>query len=165
MDGSISPWSHLQDGRPRRALSALDQAGELAGQATAIHRSWWLEIEARIALGDDRPGETLRLYRALGQLAESSFDPNGRWRSAVGRTRAQQAAGDRQPAADDRRALAALAEAEDLLDETSLRIPFHEGRETFVARREAATCLYLDLLLASGRCCSRAASTGARARG
>ena len=48
-------------------------------------------------------------------------------------------------------ALAAYAQAEQLLDEESLQVPMQEGRETFTARRESATREHVALLLAAGR--------------
>ncbi len=137
--------AHLHHGRMPQARSALAQARELAADATALHRLWWLDVEARIALEDARPGAALDLYDELEELAASAFSPAGRWRAAAGRARAHEALGDR-PAA-----LEALSEAEVLLDGQSLRAPVHGGRGTFAARREPATRLYLELLLEGGR--------------
>lgn len=137
--------AHLQDGRIERAREDLEQARELAEDSTEIQRLWWIDIAARIALGDGRPREALELYERLGRLAASTGASLELWRATVGRAHAQ--AGLAQP----EQALSALAEAEALADREGLEIPLYEGRESFFARSEAATALRLELLLAGGR--------------
>lgn len=137
--------AHLQNGRLDDGRTALAGARELHGQATTLQRLWWLEIEARIALAGGHGEAALALYRQLEGLAEEADRPEGRWRAEVGQARAHAALGSSAAA------LAALETAESLLDEESLQVPLHEGRETFVAQRETGTRFYLELLLGAGR--------------
>ena len=137
--------AHLQNNQASSARSAVAAARELYCETTELSRLWWLEVEGRIALSDHRPGEALALYSRLAGLAADAFSPDSRWRAILGRARAHDAAGDRAAA------LADLERAEALLDEESLQVPLHEGRETFVAQRETGTRFYLDLLLRDGR--------------
>ncbi len=137
--------AELHAGRPAAARSALGQARELDRSPRVLHLLWRLDIEGRLALGSGRAAEALEHYAELDRLAASAVSPEARWRAAVGRARSHEALGER-PAA-----LLALAEAEALLDEESLQVPFDAGRETFLARRQAATRLHLDLLLDSER--------------
>ncbi len=137
--------AELHAGRPAEAQSALGRARQLDHSPRVLHRLWRLDVEARLALGAGRAGEALERLAELDQLAASALSPEARWRAAVGRARAREALGQR-PAA-----LSALAEAEALLDEESLQVPFDAGRETFLAQRRGATRLHLDLLLDSGR--------------
>lgn len=137
--------AHLQAGRPDRARESLDEAAELTDEPPAQLRSWWLDLEARIALAEGRVEDALALYERLERLAESAFDPESRRRAKVGRARALVAAG--RPDA----ARAALVEAERLLDDESQWIPLDQGRETFVAGAGDVTRLLLDLLLHEGR--------------
>jgi tetratricopeptide (TPR) repeat protein len=137
--------AHLQNGNPRSARAALDEAAALVEEPPAQQRLWWLDIEARLALTEGRAQGALELYERLDALAAGAFDPGGRWRAAIGRARAQKALGNRQEALSD------LASAEALLDEQSLQVPLDQGRETFMAQRGKSARLYLELLLAEGR--------------
>ncbi len=151
--------AHLQAGRLLDAQRFLDQAQQLEGDATPHQRLWWLDLQARIALADERPREALSLFEELETIAGDTASVDGRLRAALGRALCAEALGDRATA------LAALEAAEDLLDEQSLRIPVHEGRETFVAKRQAISSLHLELLLAAGRADEAlAAARRARAR-
>jgi tetratricopeptide (TPR) repeat protein len=137
--------AHLQAGRLPQAKDLLARAQEMEPHAPVTHRLWWLDLEARIALREQRPEEALRRFGALGKLAAETSSPDGRLRAAFGQARTYAALGD--PAA----ALAVLRAAEALLDEQSLQIPIHEGRETFVATRQAVVSLHVEILLDQGR--------------
>ena len=137
--------AELHAGRPTAAASALDRARELDDNPRVVHRLWRLDAEARLALVAGLTAEALERYAELDRLAASALAPEARWRAAVGRARVKNASGARAAA------LLALDEAEALLDEESLQVPFDAGRETFLAQRQAATGLHLDLLLDSGR--------------
>lgn len=137
--------AHLQTGRLSAARAALSEARSLERFAQPLQTLWGLELAARLDLAEGRPADALRLYDRLEEMAASVLSPDGLWRAAYGRARCHQALGRSVEA------LAALAEAEELLDAQSLEIPIQEGRETFAAQREGATKLYLELLLAAGR--------------
>ena len=137
--------AHLQAGEPQAARQTLDEAITMVEEPPAHLRLWWLDIEARIALGEGRADAALDLYQRLDALAAGAFDPGGRWRAAVGRALAFEASGKRDAA------LRELATAETLLDEQGLQVPLGEGRETFMAQRGASARLYLELLLDEDR--------------
>ena len=133
-----------QAGRRHEARQVLEQAVPLVSQASLRDRLWWLDLEGREAIAEDHPALALPLYDELAALAERSLSPEGRFRAAVGRAKAHLALEQRAAAIAD------LAKADRLIDEQSLHIPAYEGRDTFVAQREAATRLYLQLLLDAG---------------
>lgn len=137
--------AHWQEGRLEQAKDRLDQARKLEAHATLFHRLWWLDLEARIALREDLPAEALSRFQSLEELALETTSPEGRLQAAFGQAQSQEALGDRNAALED------LEKAEALLDEQSLQIPLHEGRETFMATRQAMVSLHLDLLLKEGR--------------
>lgn len=136
--------AHLQESRLERAKDFLAQARELKDHATLLHTLWWLDLDARIALQDGQPAESLRLFERLEELAVGTSSPDGRLRAAFGQARSHMALGDRTAA------LEVLRMAEALLDEQSLQIPIYEGRETFMATRQAIVSLHVDLLLKQG---------------
>ncbi len=137
--------AHLQAGRLPAARAAMSEARSLERFAQPLQRLWGLELAARLELAEDRPEAALRLYDRLETLAASLSAPDGLWRAAYGRARCHRALGR------SGEALAALHEAETLLDAQSLEIPIQAGRDTFAAQREGATKLHLELLLATGR--------------
>jgi hypothetical protein len=63
----------------------------------------------------------------------------------VGQARSRRELGDKAAA------LETLRQAESLLDEQSLQVPVHAGRESFVATRQATVSLHLEILLEEGR--------------
>jgi cellulose synthase operon protein C len=71
--------------------------------------------------------------------------PDGRLRAAFGQAQSHESLGNRTVA------LEILLKAEALLDEQSLQVPLHQGRETFMATRQAVISLHVDLLLEEGR--------------
>ncbi len=149
--------AHLHAGRLAEARQALAEGGKADDRSTVLERLWILEIEARLQLAEGRDDEALEAYERIALLAAGASVPEARWRAAVGRGRALLTID--QPAAT-----AALAEAEELLDEESLQVPIHDGRESFVAQRHAGTRLYLELLLRQHRI-EEAFAVTRRARG
>jgi len=133
--------AHLQGGRLAEAKNRLGQAHELEPHPSIPLMLWRLDLEARIILSERRPAEALRLFADLQELALATSSPDGRLRAAFGQARSYEALGDR-PAA-----LETLLKAEALLDEQSLQIPLHEGREKFMATRQAVVSLHVELLL------------------
>ena len=103
-----------------------------------------LDLEARIAIAQGQPRQALDIYKQLDSIAREADSPDGRLRAALGSANATSALGDRD------QALGFLAEADRWLDGVSLRIPLHEGRETFVSQREGAASLEVQLLLDAG---------------
>jgi tetratricopeptide (TPR) repeat protein len=137
--------AHLQSGRLPQAHASLKAARDLDRFTSPLDRLWSLELEARLDLDEGRPEAALQLYERLEELAARASSPESRWRAAYGRARCYRDMGRSSEA------LAAFGQAEALLDEQSLQVPMHEGRETFLAQRERATGLYLEVLLARGR--------------
>jgi hypothetical protein len=140
-----------QEGLWPEARQVLEQAAPLAAQANVRERLWWLDLQGREAIADGDPARALRSYDELAKVAARSSSPEGRFRAALGRARAHLRIADRDEHSRRVAALADLAEADRLIDTQSWLIPAHEGRDTFIAQREAATRLYLELLLADGQ--------------
>lgn len=137
--------AHLQADRLPQAKDFLARAHEIEPQPPLPHLLWWLDLDARIALRENRPTEALHRFEDLERLALETGSADGRLRAAFGQARSRQELGDR-PAA-----LETLRQAEALLDEQSLRVPVHEGRETFIATRQATVSLHIEILLDEGR--------------
>jgi cellulose synthase operon protein C len=136
--------AHLQAGRLEEARDSLTRAHRIEPQPPLAHTLWWLDLEARLALSEGRPVAALSLFDRLEKLALAAGSPEGRLRGAFGKARSQRSLGDQAAA------LATLREAEAMLDEQSLQIPVHEGRELFMATRQAVVSLHVELLLDQG---------------
>ena len=134
-----------QAGRRGEALQALAEIRPLAAQMSLSQRLWWLDLEGREAISGKDPDRALRFYGELADLAHSTLSLEGGFRAAVGRARARLLMGERRAAIED------LATADRLLDEQTWLIPADQGRDTFVAHREEAAKLYLQLLLDTGQ--------------
>jgi len=137
--------AHVQGDRMAQAEELLARAHEREPQPSIPHRLWWLDLEARIAWREGRPAEALDRFADLQELALTTGSSDGRLRAAFGEARSQEALGDRTAA------LETLGKAEGLLDEQSLQIPLQEGRETFMATRQAVVSLHVELLLDQGQ--------------
>jgi tetratricopeptide (TPR) repeat protein len=137
--------AHLQEGRLRQAKDFLSRAQEMEPHAPIPHRLWSLDLEGRIALRERRTAQALRRFADLEKLALETSASDGRLRAAFGQAQTHEVLGD--PAA----ALKVLAATEALLDEQSLQVPIQEGRETFVAARQAVVGLHIEILLDQGR--------------
>jgi tetratricopeptide (TPR) repeat protein len=136
--------AHLQAGHLEQAQDWLAQAHRLEPDPPLAHTLWWLDLEARLALREGRPAAALSLFDRLEKLAAAAGSPDGRLRAAFGKAQSQQSLGDRAAA------LETLRQAEVKLDEQSLQIPVHEGRELFMATRQAIVSLHVELLLDQG---------------
>lgn len=136
--------AHLQEGRLSQAKDLLARVHQLEPHASLPHTLWRLDLEARIELRDERFSQALHLFDQLEELAKETRSPDGSLRAAFGQAQAHRALGDPEAA------LATLRRVEDLLDEQSLQIPVHQGRETFVATRQAAVGLHIEILLDRG---------------
>jgi len=137
--------AHLQEGRLPQAKEFLVRAHELEPHPPIPHTLWWLDLEARISLKEGRPAEALHRFGALEELARETSSSDGRLRAALGQAQSHEALLDRAAA------LETLRKAEALLDDQSLQIPVQEGRETFMATRQAIVSLHVELLLEQGR--------------
>lgn len=136
--------AHLQEGHVQPAKDVLARAHGLAADAPLYQKLWWGDLEARIALRDGRREEALRGFQDLEALALATSSPDGRLRAAFGQARAHEALRDLNAALEN------LRKAEALLDEQSLQIPVHEGRERFMATRQAIVNLHVEILLRQG---------------
>ncbi len=135
--------AHLQADRLRQAKAILAWVRAIEPHPSLPQELWQLDLEARIALRERRPAEALRLFAELEALAAGS--PDGRLRAAYGQAQARAALGDAAAA------LETLRRSESLLDGQSLQVPLHEGRETFLATRQALVGFHVELLLDEGR--------------
>ena len=138
-------FAHLQEGRLPTAKELLVRASALEKEPPLARQLWWLDLEGRIALRERQPTAALALFADLEKLAAQTTSSDGRLRALWGKAQSQRALG--APAA----ALATLVTAEELLDEQSLQVPMHEGREKFIAARKSIVDLHLELLLEEGR--------------
>jgi cellulose synthase operon protein C len=137
--------AHVQEGRLQQAKDLLARARGLEPHPPLSHTLWQLDLEARIELKEGRPAEALHRFEELEKLARDTSSPDGRLRAAFGQARSYEALRDRPEALDT------LREAEALLDEQSLQIPVHAGRERFMAARQAIVGLHVQILLDEGR--------------
>lgn len=137
--------AHQQAGRWPEAQKDLREAGPLLLKGNLRERLWWLDLEGRMAINENRLREALGHYDELAGLAERAQSLEGRFRAAFGRANVDLKLARREAAITD------LARADHLIDEQIWQIPAREGRETFIAQQEKATRLYLALLLETGR--------------
>jgi cellulose synthase operon protein C len=137
--------AHLQAGELGGVRELLSRTEQMDRYATLTDRLWRLDLEARLDLAEGHPDRALTKYQRLGDLAAASLAPESLWRAAYGRALCERGLGRK------RAALEALREADGLLEDESLQVPIHEGREGFLAQREKATGLHLQLLLATRR--------------
>jgi hypothetical protein len=135
--------AHYHAGDDAAARDALDHARALDTDPALRYAVWILDIEGRLAMREDRSDEALQVYSRMQELAEQFGSLEAKWRAAVGRARVLAAANPTE-------AGTAYAAAEALLESESRFVPLHEGRDTFVARRERVTREYLALLLSQG---------------
>lgn len=136
--------AQLQAGRLAQAQDSLAQAHQVDPHPPLYQTLWGLDLDARLALRGGRPAAALSLFDRLEKLAMAAGSPEGKLRAAFGKARSQQSLGDQAAA------LATLRQAEAMLDEQSLQIPVHEGRELFMATRQAIVSLHVELLLDQG---------------
>src|SRR5947209_7563933 len=123
----------------------LARAGALTEQAGFLERLWQDDLEAREALHAGHPQIALGRYETLEKRSRQAASPAGLLQAQLGRAKVYFESENR-PAAID-----ALAQADRQIEEQSRHIPVHEGRDTYFANQEAATRLYLKLLLDEGQ--------------
>lgn len=155
-DGGCTFPDDLPDVRLNLALAAL-HAGDVEAAREHLARAledpevqprlamWQLDVEARIALAESEATRALGLYQGLAWQAEQGSSPEAAWRAAFGRALALEALGRTGDA------VAACPDAEALLDQESLLVPMHGGREKLIAQHEHATRWCLDLHLRAGQ--------------
>ena len=135
----------LQKNQPDKARRALDAAPATDPESDAYVALWRDEIEGRLALAQHRPEEALASYDKLLERGVAYASAEIMWRAALGRAEALEAS-DRNQAA-----IAAYRQAEDQLEEQSLRVPLGEGRDTFLGDRERSARQLIDLLIRLNR--------------
>lgn len=135
----------LQDGDLEGTRQALTQADSLPRESSLRLLLWRRDIEARLALAQQRPKEAIRLYEELETLARAALVPEAAWRARVGLATSRWFLGDLDGALEDFEASEALLEGE------LFQVPLQEGRESFLAQRQATTRRHLELLLRLNR--------------
>jgi tetratricopeptide (TPR) repeat protein len=137
--------AHLQEGRLAETQHFLNRAHEIEPDPPLSHTLWWMDLEARMALLGGRPAAARALFGHLEELALAASSPENSLRAVFGQAQSQDAL------ANPTAALETLRKAEALLDEQSLQIPMHQGRETFLATRQGIVSLHLRILLDQDR--------------
>jgi cellulose synthase operon protein C len=150
-------FARIREGRADLARRELDLARAAYASPPIWLRSWSLDLEGRVAILEADTARALRYYEALDALASDALSLDGRWRAAVGRAQAFEMRGDTE------RAIAALEEAEAVVDEQSASVPLSAGRELFLAQRERATATLISLSVERGEI-ERAFAIARRAR-
>lgn len=141
--------AYLQTGRVDAAATELATAARLASDATAEERLWLRELEARLALARDDTARAAQRYDELAADARAAGALEELWRAQIGLA-ATRAAADPGRVENREGALAALREAEDLVDREALLVPW-PGRSRFAAQWLRGAELRIELLLAAGR--------------
>ncbi len=133
--------AYQQQGQWSEAGRELAQARALAEHSNLLELLWQDDLEARMALHEGRPELALSLYEKLEKRAERAASPAGLLEALLGQAKAYIASRQQQEA------IKVLAKTDSQIEEQSRHIPVHQGRDTYFAYQEAATRLYLKLLL------------------
>ena len=133
--------AELQAGHTEAARTYLERATAFQTGANAAQRLMALELEGRLLLRQDKASQALRRFLELENAARAAALPSLRWQGLWGRSQALAQLGRTAEA------LETLARAARFADEEMLLIPADRGRETFLAQRDQATRLQLELLL------------------
>ncbi|MCK6570480.1 CHAT domain-containing protein [Myxococcota bacterium] len=154
-DGECPQPAYVAGAHLNRALLALRlgdaaaaRAALAAGQAAlptpdARLALWWPDVEGRAALLAGDPRGARRHFERLRALGAATASAEAVWRGTIGLARAARAAGeDAGPA---------FADAFEQLADQAMRIPLAEGRESFLAERDAGTRDHVDFLIERGR--------------
>ncbi len=134
----------LHAGDKAQPIAWLARAEPLMDKADLYGRFWAVDLNARVAMQQGKYLSALTAYRNLEQLAEAAYTPQYIWRALVGQAEVWAAQGRSD------RALACLQRAVGQLDEAAHRIPLGEGRSFFVAQKERAARLHVELLIGKG---------------
>jgi hypothetical protein len=138
-----------------RALLAL-RLGDATGARAALEAGraalptpdarlalWWPDVEGRAALLARDARGARRHFERLRALGAATASAEAVWRGTIGLARAARAAGeDAGPA---------FADAFEQLADQAMRIPVAEGREHFLAERDAGTWDHVEFLIERGR--------------
>jgi tetratricopeptide (TPR) repeat protein len=151
-DGFFSPnlWTDLaqaalDEGQVAESRRWLARARGVETAKDSLLVAWWLDLEGRLALLENRPEAALGSFTREAQEGRSSLSPAIAWRGALGRAEGLEALGRTDEA------IGAYREAEALLDARSLSIPLGEGRAAFLTDRERSARLLTDALVREGR--------------
>ncbi len=125
------------------AAKALAEARKTVAEPDPALSAAFSELEGRIALAEKRYAAARDAFAREERVG--AFRPVEQWRGAYGRAEALEAMGSREAAIE------AYTTAERALDEAVLGVPIGEGRDTFVADREASARALVDLLVRAGR--------------
>jgi tetratricopeptide (TPR) repeat protein len=133
----------MLEGDSKSAQVWLARAGEHVAEDPVV-ASWRIDIEGRLALARGDHARARALFGELEARTGVAGEAADRWRAALGVARAERAAHARDAAR------AAYRRAEAALEEETLSIPFHAGRETFAGTRDASARELAALELESG---------------
>ncbi len=95
--------AHQQAGRWPEAQKDLREAGPLLLKGNLRERLWWLDLEGRMAINENRLREALGHYDELAGLAERAQSLEGRFRAAFGRANVDLKLARREAAIDGSR--------------------------------------------------------------
>jgi cellulose synthase operon protein C len=101
----------------------------------------WLDLEARIAVGEKRFVDAIAKHDEAIAVAEAAHQTDMLWRAVVGRAEALDRSGDNV------NAIVAYRHAERLLDDQALALPLGDGRGVYLSRSERSARLAIALLL------------------
>ncbi len=122
------------------AQKRLAEAKAGVKEPRGIERIGWIDLEARMLLLRGKANEALKRFDDARALARAAVLALPEWSALVGRADALVALGR------DADAIAALRDAEDVLDAAALLVPLGEGRAAFVADRSRSAIALVDLL-------------------
>ncbi len=120
---------------------------------------WWLLLEGRIALDEQRAMVARGAFERAARLAQTLLLPELGWRALVGLGASLERLGESASA------LTVYEEAEVVLEKHALFVPLGEGRAAFLAAHDVSAQARIELLLRhSGASAAFAAARGTRAR-
>lgn len=134
----VAATGALARGDTREATRLLTEARPAAVRTIDVLQ--WLDLEARIALAEERFGDAVAKYDQAIAIATVAAQTDRLWRAVVGRGEALEALGD--PGAR-----AAYEAAEEILDGKVFALPLGEGRSVYLSRSEKSARLLIDHLL------------------
>jgi hypothetical protein len=146
-------WA-LQRGDLRSAAQRVKRLQALEGGHNAQLAVWQEEALGRYALASGQPRRALLRFQRQRALADAIGLEQGRFRAMGGLARAWEQLN--QP----RRAIDAYRHAETILTRWLEWVPFSEGRDAFLGRRDQNARCLTDLLVRQGK--AAAAATAAR---
>ncbi len=127
------------------AKKYLEKAQAAVREPRGSERLSWLDLQARTLLEEGAAEKALAGFDEERRLARAALLADAEWSALVGRGGALAKLGRKD------QALAALAEAEDVVDRATLLVPLGDGRGSWVADRSASARMAVELLVAAGR--------------